>query len=552
MIYDGPSFGSDTVYYYSLTNLNWNVFGPQVGFNNNHIETRGNNILFSTDYAIKEYDNNFNITNNIFQYAFAPIESNKSIYGITNEFWIADRQSGIVKALNPFNNWTYKLNEPGSINSIRIAAHGESLLITHGSVTGTNWQNNFNSEGVSFFDGRTWYNPNKNNSTAIHPDSTFDFLSAAIHPETKGKYYAGTLSNGGLFEFNQGQVLNRFDEANSTIMPITAIAGYNMITDLKFDSESNLWIANAFVDQPLSVFKNNGQFKRFDCGPSAKNKLITRVYPTEGGIVFMSYPNSGGLLAYKHNNTIDDTSDDQYKFLGSGTGNGALPNTDVKCVVEDMDKEIWIGSAAGIAVIYTPNAIFGGGNFDAQQILIEQDGNIQILLENEVVNCIAIDGANRKWIGTENSGVFLISEDGQKQIAHFTKFNSPLPSNQINDIDIHHKTGEVFFATEIGVVSYRGTATIEERPFKEVYAFPNPVRPEYNGPIIIKGFDRDSDIKITDITGNIVTVIKSEGGQAVWDGKNMKGERVATGVYMVFANSKTGTERAKTKILFIN
>ncbi len=552
VIYDGPTYGSDTIFYYSMTNLNWNIFTPLVGFNNNHIETKNNKILFSTDYAIQEFDNNLNQTNNIFQYAFASIEASKAIFGYSNEIWIADKQSGLVKALNPYNNWTYKLNEPGSINAIRIDAQNESLLIGHASITGTNWQNNYNAEGVSFFDGNTWYNPNKNNSSLIIPDSSYDFLSTAIYPDINGKYYAGTLSNGGLFEFNLGQVTNRFDEVNSTIMPTTSIPGYCMITDIKFDKEFNLWIANAFVDEPLSVLKPNGQFKRFDCGPLAKNKLITRVLPTESGLVYLSYPNTGGLLVYNHNNTIDDISDDEYKFLSSGSGNGNLPNTDVKCVTEDLDKQIWIGTAAGIAVIYTPSAIFSGGNFDAQQIFIEQDGNIQILLENEVINCIAIDGANRKWIGTENSGVYLISDDGQSQIAHFTKFNSPLPSNQINDIAIHHKTGEVFFATEIGVVSYRGTATIEDKPFSEVYAFPNPVRPDYSGPIVIKGLDRDSDIKITDITGNIVTVIKSEGGQAVWDGKNMKGERVATGVYMVFANSQSGSQRAKTKILFIN
>jgi len=163
-----------------------------------------------------------------------------------------------------------------------------------------------------------------------------------------------------------------------------------------------------------------------------------------------------------------------------------------------------------------------------------------------------VDGANRKWVGTDRGGVFLFSEDGTKQIYHFTAENSPLLSDRIVCIALS-LDGEVFFGTDKGVISFRGTATPGGDTNEDVYAFPNPVKSDYEGYIAIKGLVNNAQVKITDVNGVLVYSTQAEGGQAVWwDGKNFDGRKVQTGVYLVFAANDTGTEKVVTKILFVN
>jgi hypothetical protein len=196
-------------------------------------------------------------------------------------------------------------------------------------------------------------------------------------------------------------------------------------------------------------------------------------------------------------------------------------------------------------------SIFGDGNNDAQQILIEQGGNIQILLETEAVTALELDGGNRKWVGTANSGVFLFSDDGLEQINHFTSENSPLLSNTITDIAINQANGEVFISTEKGLISYKGTATNFDEEITNLSIYPNPVRPDYDGNIVIDGLAYQSDIKITDVSGNLVYSGRSNGGRSIWNGRNEDGQRVSTGVYLVFAAKLDGSATNVGKIAFI-
>jgi hypothetical protein len=260
----------------------------------------------------------------------------------------------------------------------------------------------------------------------------------------------------------------------------------------------------------------------------------------------------GGIVVYKGNTTVTPANSSNAKKLTTSAGNGGLPSNVVYCLAKDHDDEIWVGTDKGIAVFYSTENVFSGSNFDAQQILLEQDGHVQILLETENVLSIAVDGANRKWIGTSKSGVFLMSADGTTQIQHFDETNSPLFSNTVKSIAINQETGEVYFGTSKGIISYRGTSTEGFEEFTDVYAFPNPVKHDYEGPIAIKGLVNNSTLKITDINGALVYETKSEGGQAIWYGKNFKDERVSSGVYMVFCTSEDGSQKTVTKILVIN
>jgi ligand-binding sensor domain-containing protein len=160
-----------------------------------------------------------------------------------------------------------------------------------------------------------------------------------------------------------------------------------------------------------------------------------------------------------------------------------LPSLNVLSIAEDKDNTIWIGSDKGVAVIYNPYNVFGGGDFDAQKIIVEEGGYAQYLLESESVTAIAVDGANRKWFGTVSSGAYLQSADGTQKILNFNTDNSPLLSNNIVSIAISDVTGEVFFGTDKGIISYRGTATEGKEECTDTYAFPNPVKHDYHGPI---------------------------------------------------------------------
>ena len=257
-----------------------------------------------------------------------------------------------------------------------------------------------------------------------------------------------------------------------------------------------------------------------------------------------------GLFVFTENGTIENYNDDMYRILNTNIGEGNLPSLQTYSLAEDLNGEIWVGTDKGIAVFYNPEAVFSEYNYDAQQILITTGDYGQYLLNEEKIKCIAVDGANRKWIGTERSGLFLLSEDGQNEILHFTKNNSPLFSDNIIDITINNQNGEVFIGTSDGLISYRSDATKGSLSQNKTHVFPNPVEKDYNGSIAISGLITNANVKITDISGNLVFETTANGGQAIWNGKSKDGERAATGVYLVFSTDIYGEEKTVSKILF--
>ena len=268
-------------------------------------------------------------------------------------------------------------------------------------------------------------------------------------------------------------------------------------------------------------------------------------------VVLPRATNEPGILVFDDNNTLDYTTDDKVKKLTFSSGRGAICGSEIFSIAEDKNGEVWVGTDKGICVFYSPDAVFSNENYDAQQIKIEQDGNIQYLLETEIVTAITVDGANRKWIGTLNSGVYFMSSDGTQQLEHFTKENSPLFSNAISSLAINPEDGEVFIGTDLGIISYRSTAT-EGVESCDIFAFPNPVNNKYEGVVAIKGLTQDASVKITDVSGSLIYQTKALGGQAIWNGKNLKGEKAASGVYMVFSTAADGSESCSTKILIVN
>jgi len=269
--------------------------------------------------------------------------------------------------------------------------------------------------------------------------------------------------------------------------------------------------------------------------------------------VWMSI-NDKGLFGYNPGANKTDPSDDKIIRLQDGENNGALPSLLVTAIAVDFDNEIWIGTDNGFAVLYNSVGSFdaGPGGYNAQRIKIPFEGNVEFVLGNTHITDIEVDGANRKWFGTSNSGVILLSADGQEILKNFTTDNSPIISNTVLDIEINQTTGEVFIVTDKGLVSYRSDASYEDEEYSDVQIFPNPARPEFDGPITIQGIRYDSDVQITDIAGNVVYKTTSNGGTATWNGKTIQGQDVVSGVYLIWTTPNQSKGRYVGKVLVVN
>lgn len=470
--------------------------------------------------------------------------------------YFADFSKGLVTNIG--EEWSHDYPKgPHSINAYSIAVNENYLFIATGGIDA--WNNAKVNMGTLWSDYYDW------NRLSGEYLGAKDIVDVKINPTNEKEIVLSTW-NEGLIELGWSESNQRFEKqqqythlnTNSHLNTLStdtssSIYGWIRVKSIAYDEEGNLWGANSQVNNPLFVKKNNGEWASFGFSSvNTTNVHLGNFLIDDVGQKWVIVPQGIGLVVYNDNNTIDNVNDDQDKVISGALGSGNLPSTSIYCMAKDRNGEIWVGSNKGVAVFFNPENIFNGGDYDAQQILVEVDGYIEYLLTNETVTTIAVDGANRKWLGTQNAGLFLVSEDGTEQIHHFTADNSPLLSNNIIDVKINPSSGEVYIATAKGLVSYFSDATEGSLTHENVIVYPNPVRPEYNGTIAIKGLVQDADVKITDLNGVLVHETQALGSQAVWDGKNGYGDRVQTGVYLVFSTNATGTETNVAKILFVH
>ncbi len=466
-----------------------------------------------------------------------------------NILWVADNRNGLIKNNNPWDFENIFPNGPLYKSVVDISIEGDNLWVAAGGRDGS-WNNISSYQGTFAFSNEQWKSYNSNNTTGM--ENIFDLVNVCINPANPNQVFIASWGCG-VLEFNNGEFIRLYNEANSTLQNVEGLGyGYIRIGGLAFDSDNNLWVTNSGVENPISIKKTDGNWKSLEYGNLFNSGFIGDIIVTKYNHKWVMLPRGKGLFIFDEKNTFEDLNDDNTKEFDIRDENGAIINNDIFSIAEDMDGTIWIGTAQGVVVYYNPENVFSDENFYAQRIIIDIDGSAQYLLETETVTAIAIDGANRKWFGTGSSGVFLMSEDGTEQIFNFNTDNSPLLSNVITSIAINHNTGEVFFGTDKGIISYKSTATKGDDEFNQVYVYPNPVRENYSGLITIKGLVSASNVKITDISGNIVYETTAQGGQAIWDGKNFSGKKVHTGVYLVFCSNEDGSKTFVTKLLFIN
>jgi hypothetical protein len=551
--FPGPVYSSDTMFVYNGSS--WDYYDSSNTSNRYNINAFGDYLVIPNGGFIDLLDKDLNEVSHVFTYFFDEKDHfpNPMDAFVDNDMyiWIADQAYGLIKNWADWNNIQYMPEGPEVPKVFAMSSGGHRLVTVPGGRNLT-WGNIWTAGSIHIFEDEHWTNLNR--STSMVYDTVLDIMSVAVDPLDSKRVWAGSWGRG-LLELYGTEVVEKWDTTNSTLRPPSGTHNNEVKAGgLKFDSDNNLWITNSSATNVLSVRTSSGSWRSYNIGA-----LTTGASGIDVGDLVIDAFNQkwmllrgNKVLVFNDNNTIANPNDDKAKTLSGGSGYGAIPGTRVFSIAVDQEGLVWLGTDEGVVVFYTPENVFSNVNFDAQRIYVTQDGYTQYLLESEVVTSIAVDGANRKWFGTERAGVFLMSADGTKQIEHFTAENSPLLSNLISCIEIDHVSGEVFFGTDKGIISFKGTATGGGEDNTTVYAYPNPVESGYTGIIAVKGLVKNADVKITDIAGNLVYHTRAEGGQAIWNGLTMDGKRPGTGVYLVFISNDDGSETYVSKILFKN
>lgn len=462
---------------------------------------------------------------------------------VDGSLWVADQNNGLLHILGGKAERVFP-NSPINTALGEMKMIGNSIWATAGTVNEA-WNYQFNPNGIYQFDGNTWTGYN----LYVYPkiDSLLDMVAITGQAST-GSVFAGSYG-GGLLEITSSGSLTIYKQ-NSPLLPAIGDPGSYRVSGLATDAQSNVWIANYGGTRNIHVRKANGNWLSFTVPFFHSENAVSQITIDQYDQKWIVSPKGNGLFVLHSGDNIDNAGDDRWRYFRQGRGTGNLPSNTVYCTVQDRNGFIWVGTDKGIAVITCgPDAT--ASNCDAVIPIVQQDNFAGFLFQDEQVLCMAVDGANRKWVGTRN-GLWLISADGDRVISRFTKDNSPLLGDEISSIAIHPVTGEVFVGTAAGICSFRGTATEAVGKTNDVLVFPNPVPPGYTGVIGIRGLPNNALVRITEQDGRLVYQTRAQGGQATWSGKDQRGNRAASGAYLVFASDEQNIERLVSKIFFLH
>ena len=449
----------------------------------------------------------------------------------------------------------------GPINNIayRMRTFGDRLYV----VPGGRWATQNKTPGeIMFYENGTWVNISNDVINQACGFKVYDLMNVAQDPNDKDHYFV-TSYGAGLLEMQSDEVVNLYTPDNSTL--ISAVPKYpkeyTRTDGAMYDEQGNLWILNAVGTKSINIFTPDKQW--FSFGLASQSDTIPLYTPGE---IMVDRRNTQwkwipqcryntGLLLLQDNGTPTNDKDDQVFYRNEWydqNGKPVIPEY-IYSMAQDHDNTIWVGTNAGLFLI--PATIDFTTSNRCERVIIGRNDGTKLgdyLLDNEQINHIVVDGANRKWIATATSGVFLLSPNGEETIEHFTTENSPLSSNNVLSIAILESTGEVFFGTSQGLVSYMSDAIEPAKNFSDIYAYPNPVHPNYHGVVTIRGLMANTEVRIVDASGNLVTTIQGNGGEAVWDMTNAQGSRVASGIYTALCNTQDGAAHSTVKIMVMN
>jgi hypothetical protein len=437
--------------------------------------------------------------------------------------WIGDAINGLISDISG-GFVSYLPNGPVSSSSFRLKYYNKVMYSLPGGPSDGFAARNNGSGFDSFLNGQ-WTN---------HPSSIKDVTDIDFMLD---KSYFSSFGYGVEEQDVQNNV-QIFDESNSTLVNVNPPSRFVNVTAIE-NSSDGLWAANYGTMNSLHLLDKNQTWHSFSFA-SVATRYPTDLLIDDNNFVWMllNPTQGGGVLVFDHANN-------QSTYLTDLVGSGGLPSKAVRSVALDRDGYVWVGTDAGVAYFFDSQEVFTN-SIDAIKPIFDN----RFLLKSEKIRSIAIDGGNRKWMGTEN-GVWLFNPTGEELIYNFTAENSPLISNIINDIEVNDDTGEVFFATDKGIVSYRSGATKGTSSFQSIKIFPNPVTAQFTGTIGISGLATDAVVKVTDVSGKLIWQTQASGGTATWNLQDIQGRKVATGIYLVFAATQDTAENVVGKIAIV-
>ncbi|KAF2341351.1 T9SS type A sorting domain-containing protein [Flavobacterium tistrianum] len=512
------------------------------------VDTRAknHNLFVTTANTVYVYNNQMVLNRQITNSQVLDNTLNFScVTAVGNQIFIGTKEKGLfVSSLN--NASAFENNIPaGPVrNNIFAIDTGSNVLwAVYGDYDVSYNPYPLDNYGISKYSASGWLN--------IAYSEVYDAKSITrvlVNPNNEKQVYASSFFSG-LVKVENDVPSFLYNEKNSGLESLTT--GDPNYIDIRinaaaFDKSGNLWVTNSRIKNGLKVLKTNGQWGSYamtsildNAGESNYSSLVI-----DRNNVKWIGTNKDGVVGFNESGNV-------FKKMTFGVDAGNLPIADVRALALDTKNQLWIGTTKGLRVLSNVASFQSESQLKANAIIITEDDLAQELLYEQFITSIVVDGANNKWIGTADSGVFMVSPNGQETKYHFTINNSPLPSNYVNDIKINPKTGEVFIATNKGLVSFNGIATDANDDLSNVYVYPNPVRPNYNGTVKVAGLIDKANIKITDIEGNLVYETTSEGGTIEWDTTAFGKYKVASGVYMVFISAEDGGETKVKKVMII-
>lgn len=484
-----------------------------------------------------------------------------------DKIYIATNEKGVLIINNNNNDFSYlKPDGPLENNIFSVETLNNQTWISFGSYTEYFNPYPLKFSGISNYDENleSWLNISNDSI----PDRSVNLNNISINPYNNNNVFISSF-HGGLIEMDNFNFVEFYDNNNSGLESLSSSdPEYESIriSDIEFDQNGDLWILNCRVDSPLKSFNlDNNSWNSYDF-----TEIINDGFQDELGfndIEIDDYGNKwiaglrSGLIGFNN-----ESGNIQIRKVFS-QDQSDMPSSYVKSIAVDNNNHLWIGTVQGLRVLYNSSNFFAAPVVTTQKIVILEDGIPRELLEQQYITDIEVDGANNKWVGTIGSGVFYFSPNGQQTIYHFTKENSPLPSNNINDISINSTNGKVYFATDQGLVSFDTGSTSSSDNFSNTFIYPNPVRPQFNSQfdkIKINGLTENVNLKITDIAGNLVAEAQSninpryrnfnleiDGGTAFWNGKNLRNQNVASGVYIIMISDLDSYETKILKLMII-
>jgi hypothetical protein len=515
------------------------VFSAFPGEHLTSIENSPDGFTVSSPGSVYSYGNNGTLLRKIDSFGLNDTYISQSIIS-GNDLWIADRNNGLVrgKDLKDFSLLT--LPGPGTNKVSSITAGDGTLMICAGG-TDNSWKGLERKFQVSLFSNNTFTN-------LLSPEAS-DAMRICTDSQNSAHFYVSSWGDG-IFEYNGTNLIKHYDESNSPLEAGPSPGDGIRICGLAMDSGRNLWVAESGKEGRVKILKPDGNWivNLFTTGVPLLGDIIS----ASSGQKWILLPESSGVLVIDDNGTPGIFTDDISKRLFIRDEDGTRIERALS-VAEDNDGNIWIGTDQGPVIYRTNTSVFSEDVRGYRIKVPRNDGSglADYMLGTETITSVSVDGANRKWLGTKSSGVYLLSSDGSEMIRNYTEKNSALLSDSIASLALDNLTGEIWIGTSKGTVSVRELAIKGSENYSRVYAFPNPVREDYMGKLTITGLIKDTSVKITDISGNLVFETRSEGGQAEWDLATYSGNRVKTGVYLIFCASPDGSSSCMTKVLVV-